>query len=64
MQNQILSKTTAKIMNEQKIMCDDMINLNELQYSMQQLPLGKTPGLDGLPIKFCRTFWSIIKLDF
>ena len=39
MQNQILSKTTAKITNEQKIMCGDMINLNELEYSMQQLPL-------------------------
>ena len=35
MQNQILSKTTAKITNEQKHMCDDMINLNELEYSMQ-----------------------------
>ena len=30
MQNQILSKTTAKITNEQKNMCDDMINSNEL----------------------------------
>ena len=30
MQNQILSETTAKITNEQKYMCDDMINLKEL----------------------------------
>ena len=60
MQNQILSKTTAKISNEQKNMCDDMINLNELKYSMQQLPLGKTPGLYGLPVEFYRTFWPII----
>ena len=44
-------------------MCDDMIDLNELEYSMQQLPLGKTPGLYGLPVEFYRTFWPIIKLD-
>ena len=31
---------------------------------MQQLPLGKTPGLDGLPVEFYRTFWPIIKLVF
>ena len=42
MQNQILCKTTAKITNEQKNLCDDMINLNELEYSTQQLPLGKS----------------------
>ena len=45
-------------------MCDDMINLNELEYSMQQLSLRKTPGSDGLPVEFYRTFWPIIKLDF
>ena len=44
-------------------MCDDMINLNGLEYSMQQLPLGKTSGLDGLLVEFYRTFWPIIKLD-
>ena len=64
MQNQILSKTTAKITNEQKNMCDDMINLNELEYSIQQLPLGKTAGPDGLPVEFYMPFWPIIKLDF
>ena len=41
-----------------------MIGLNELEYSMQQLPLGKTPGLYGFPVEFYRTFWPIIKLDF
>ena len=45
-------------------MCDDMINLNELEYSTQKLPLGDTPGLDGLPVEFYRTFRPIIKLDF
>ena len=41
-----------------------MINLNELEYSMQQLPLGKTLGLDGLLVEFYRTFWPMIKLEF
>ena len=31
---------------------------------MHQLPFGKTPGLDGLPVEFYRTFWPKIKLDF
>ena len=45
-------------------MFDDLIDLNELEYSMQQLLLGKTPGLDGFSVEFYRTFWPIIKLDF
>ena len=64
MQNQIRSKTTAKTTNGPKNMCDDMINLNALEYSMHQLPLGKTPRLDELPVEFYKKFWPIIKLYF
>ena len=31
---------------------------------MQQLPLSKTPGLDGLPVEFYRTFWPVNKTRF
>ena len=31
---------------------------------MKELPLYKSPGLDGLPAEFCRSMWDTIKLYF
>ena len=31
---------------------------------MKKLPIGKSPGLDGLPVEFYRKMWPNIKLDF
>ena len=31
---------------------------------MDHLPLGKSPGLDSLPVEFYRKLWPIIKLEF
>ena len=36
----------------------------EILDTLTGLPLGKTPGLDGLPVKFYRTMWSFIKGDY
>ena len=32
--------------------------------ALTELPLQKTPGLDGLPVEFYRTMWSVIKDDY
>ena len=31
---------------------------------MKKLPIGKPPGLDGLPVEFYHNMWPNIKLDF
>ena len=31
---------------------------------MKKLPIGRSPGLDGLPVEFSRKMWPNIKLDF
>ena len=31
---------------------------------MKKLPIGRSPGLDGLPVEFYRKMWPNIKLDF
>ena len=64
MQNEILSKTKIKINQEQKEFCERNLELSELEQGMDHLPLGKSPGLDGLPVEFYRKLWPIIKLDF
>ena len=32
--------------------------------ALTERPLQKTPGLDGLPVEFYRTMWSVIKDDY
>ena len=38
------------------------LELSELEQGMNHLPIGKSPGLDGLPVEFYRKQWPIIKL--
>ena len=64
MQNEILSKTKIKINQEQKEFCERNLELSELEQGTDHLPLGKSPGLDGLPVEFYKKPWPIIKLDF
>ena len=64
MQNEILSKTKIKINQEQKEFCERNLELSELEQGKDHLPLGKSAGLDGLPVEFYRKLWPIIKLDF
>ena len=36
----------------------------EILDALTELPLEKTPGLDGLPVEFYRTMWSFRKDDY
>ena len=64
MQNEILSKTKIKINQEQKRLWERNLELLELEQGMDHLPLGKSPGLDCLPVEFYRQLQPIIKLGF
>ena len=39
---------------------DQELTISELQTAIFEMKLNKTPGLDGLPVEFYRTFWSHI----
>ena len=63
-QSEILNKTKVRISQKQRSFCDKEFELTELEEGMKKLPVGKSPGLDGLPVEFYRKMWPNIKLDF
>ena len=60
----VLNKTKVKISQDQQRFCDKEIKLTELEERMKKLPIGKSPGLDGLPVEFYHKMWPNIKFDF
>ena len=63
-QSEILNKTKVRISQNQQNFCDKDFELTELEEGMKKLPIGRSPGLDGLPVEFYRKMWPNIKLDF
>ena len=63
-QSEILNKTKVRISQNQQGFYDKEFELTELEEGMKKLPIGKSPGLDGLPVEFYRKMWPNIKLDF
>lgn len=48
---------------DQEAKGEDMpISVEEVKKAMESLTEGKTPGHDGLPIEFYKTFWEQIKV--
>lgn len=43
---------------------DDIITYGELTEAVQQLSMGRSPGIDGLTAEFYKHFWGIIGEDF
>ena len=64
LQNKILSKSNVRLTQEQKDFAEKHVDLSELENGMKNLPIGKSPGLDGLPVEFYRKMWPVIKEDF
>ncbi len=42
---------------------ESALSLGELYRALQSMESGKTPGMDGLPVDFLKTFWSEIGVD-
>ena len=63
-QRELLSSVNESISSTDKAFFDDPISLHELEIALKELPLHKSPGLDGLPAEFYRSMWETIKLDF
>ena len=63
-QRELLSSVNKSISSTDKAICDDTMSLHQLEITVKELPLHKSPGLDGLPVEFYRSVWETIKLDF
>ena len=63
-QRELLSSVNKYTSSTDKAFCDDPISLHELEIALKELPLHKSPGLDGLPAEFYRSMWETIKMDF
>lgn len=55
---------SPKITEDTKVMCDHPITMEECSKALNDLPLNKTPGTDGIPIYFYKIFWNEIKDAF
>ena len=63
-QSKILSKTKVRISQNQQSFYDKDFELTELEKGMKKLLIGRSPGVDGLPVEFYRKMWPNIELDF
>ena len=45
---------------QQRISCEGKITIEECERTLGSFETGKTPGSDGIPIEFYKTFWPLI----
>lgn len=50
----------AKLSEEQRTSCEGKITIEECEKTLGSFQMGKTPGNDGIPIEFYKTFWPLI----
>ena len=63
-QNKLLLKVKTKITVEEKRELDEPFLEEEMKKTLDYLPLGKSPRLDGYPIEFYKEYWEDIKILF
>ena len=61
--NQLLTKILNKLQTQQNEKIRSYINKNELKQAINQMENNKSPGLDGIPIEFYKTFYEVIEND-
>lgn len=50
----------AKLSEGQRKSCERKITIEECEKTLGSFQTDKTPGNDGIPIKFYKTFWPLI----
>ena len=64
LQDDFLSGLQSSLSEENSDKADRSYNKNEFKEALFQLPSSKSPGSDGLPSEFFKTFWDIFSDDF
>ena len=59
-QDALVDNVTSQVTAPQKQMLDAPITLAKLTTAVYQLPLDKTPGVDGIHIEFYPQFWPLL----
>ena len=62
-QNFFEQNRIPQLPNLEKIMCDEVLTLEEITKALKLLPNNKSPGSDGFTTNFYKFFWIDIK-DF
>ena len=58
-------KSISKVIGEpENKILTEIVNEKEVYAVLRCMKNRKSPGLDGLPVEFYKTFWTIIKRDF
>ena len=63
-QNTVLDLIDAQIAENERRELDADITKDELRAALHDSVNGKTPGCDGIPYEFYKTFWPILEDDF
>ena len=53
-----------KLDDEEKEACESQLHEKEIRDAINSMKNGSSPGLDGLPVEFYKTFWTSIKEPF
>ena len=62
-QNEILNKLSTSMENEQNEYLTKLINKNELKQAIFPMQNDKSPGIDGIPVEFYKTFYKTLEND-
>ena len=63
LQNQLLKKVKKKVSTENKQECEKDITLDDTVKAIKSFDNHKSPGNDGLPTEFYKTFINVLKSD-
>ena len=63
-QDYFLQTLTQKLSDSQLQLCECALTEDECKKARDGMASGKSPGLDGFPAEFYRTFWSLLGSDY
>ena len=53
-------QSIPKLPEEERLSCEGRVTIEECVKALNTFENGKTPGNDGIPIEFYKTFWSCV----
>ena len=61
LQNEFLNLIDTKLLDEDNDMLTEEITIDEIEKVIETTSNNKSPGIDGIPYEFYKTFWETIK---